>query len=320
MALRLADIPYYLNPTYQSDGRVKIDSPQQLCIYLIGPDTVEKVRKTLNFFATISKICLVRREKLHIDFSNLQNFTAAASVLLFSEITRAQLVTEIADVVTFTLPKTPDVLKLFRGFGLYKAIMPGGNRKLINLFDDDHPYQSGTDPNKFLISTILNLKNQGLELSNPETRIIHRGIQEAMLNVIHHAYEHETDVSSGIGSRWWQLSFCKHDSKSVAFIIYDKGISIPESIAGKLPVNITTDAEAIEFAFQKGVTRYTDKPTRGKGSEDIKDVTTVKDNSKLLVYSGNGMYYINRERGDTRKLSLPASINGTMIEWLIPYE
>ncbi|QYJ72427.1 hypothetical protein K0H59_05050 [Shewanella sp. FJAT-51649] len=320
MASPLSDIPFYFNPTYLADGRVQIESPQHLCVYLINQSSIDTVKKTLNFFTIISNVCLVKGRELHIDFSKLQFFSAAASVLLFAEITRVQLVTNNHDVITFTLPESGPVLRLFRNSGLNKAISAGADRKLNSLFNDNNPYQSGKDPNKFLIPAIMHLNDQGLEWSRPQSRIISKGIQEAMLNVLHHAYENIPDNKSGIGQRWWQLSLLDKEEKTVTFIIYDKGMSIPKSIAEKLPANISTDAEAIEFAFQKGVTRCINEPTRGKGSEDIKDVTTVKDNSKLLVYSGNGMYYIDREGGETLKLTLPANINGTMIEWLIPYE
>tara|TARA_R110001583_G_scaffold52051_2_gene161893 strand:- start:213 stop:1169 length:957 start_codon:yes stop_codon:yes gene_type:complete len=310
--------PYSLKPKQHSEGRLQITSPNELCIYFTNKSFPSSAKRTINFINALSDITLKQGGKVHIDFSSLHSLTASASVLLFAEITRIQLVTDIVDVITFTWPMDEDFTKLLKTSGLYKAIIPGTHRKIVKLFDDDHPYQSGIDPNKFLISTLLSLHKNGLELSKPEAKVISKGIQEAMLNVIHHAYLDFEDQQAGIGSRWWQLSHCDTVKKVVTFIIYDKGASIPATISDLLNTPCT-DADAIEYAFTKGITRLLGT-TRGKGSQDIKDAAKVKDSSTLLVMSGKGVYLLDNNNGSKIKSELPHAINGTMIEWSIPYE
>lgn len=313
-----ASAPIEFNPKQRPDGVLQLEAPREMCIYSIFHLDNEIARSTLNFLNTIGELTLIHGFKLHLDFSYVANVTAAASVLIFAEISRAQLLTNQSDVITFTLPKSEVQAKLFKSSGLYKAIMPGTSRKLVKLFDDDHAYQSGVDPNKFLASTLMHLYKGGLELSRPESKVVSKGIQEAMLNVIHHAYLNQTDPESGIGKRWWQYVHYDSEEQRVNFIIYDKGESIPKTIKNALFGN-HSDADAIEYAFRKGVTRLTGT-TRGKGSQDIKDAAKVKDRSTLLVMSGKGIYFIDNEKDDKIKAELPYEINGTMIEWSIPYE
>ncbi len=319
-----ASIPVHLARQFEpvtDKGRVKINSPKILCVYILESDksSEEKAKLTLNFFSIITDICLKQGVRLHLDFTRLQRITASAALMLFSEISRIQLVTDTPDVITFTEPSEPACKQVFRKTGLYRAIMPGTYRKLVGLFDEDQPFQSGDDPNKFLISSLLALNKQGLELSKPEVKVVSKGIQEAMLNVMHHAYANEEKPNSGIGTRWWQLCLCNPSKKEISFIIYDKGSSIPISIRDRLAPD-ATDADCIEFAFRKGVSRFSDRPERGKGSEDIRQVATVRVNSSLLVMSGQGMYYVNSTLVDVVKLAVPLSVGGTLVEWSIPYE
>ncbi|BCV49592.1 hypothetical protein [Shewanella algae] len=313
-----ASAPREFNPKQRDDGVLQLEAPPEMCVYSIFHRDSEIARRTLNFLNTVGELTLIHGLRLHLDFSNVINITAAASVLIFAEISRAQLITDQSNIITFSLPKSEEQEKLFKATGLYKAIMPGTSRKLVKLFDEDHAYQSGIDPNKFLVSTLLHLHRDGLELSKPEARIISKGIQEAMLNVIHHAYLNESDPKSGIGRRWWQFVHCDSEEKRVSFIIYDKGISIPKTIKNVM-IGTHSDADAVEYAFRKGVTRLTGT-TRGKGSQDIKDAAKVKDRSTLLVMSGKGIYFIDNEKDAKIKDELPYEINGTMIEWSIPYE
>ncbi|WP_372941752.1 hypothetical protein [Shewanella sp.] len=311
-------VPREFNPIKKGDDTIQIESPSELCIYSLFKPDHEVTKTTINFFNTIAKLTLVDGVKVHIDFSKLERLTAAASVMIFAEISRAQLITECSDVVSFTLPSSEESSKLFRTCGLYKAIMPGTHRKIIKLFEDDHAYQSGVDPNKFLISTLLHLHREGLELTKPEVRVISKGIQEAMLNVQHHAYINEQNPQSGIGKRWWHYVHCDTEKKRVNFIIYDKGASIPKTIQNVM-LGRHPDSEAIEHAFKKGITRLTGT-TRGKGSQDIKEAAKIKDKSSLLVMSGKGILFIDNDKEDKIKDNLPCEVNGTLIEWSIPYE
>jgi anti-sigma regulatory factor (Ser/Thr protein kinase) len=319
LQLTKLQIPKEFFPEQNDKSKVIIiKAPAIICIYGVNTDNYDHTNLTIKFLNTISDVTLKQNGRLHIDFSKTTRITAAASVLIFAEITRVQLFTNISDAITFNLPKDKECARLFRTSGLFKAIMPGTSRKMAKLFDEDHTYQTGTDPNKFLISTQMNLFKSGLELSKPEAKLISVGIQEAMLNVIHHAYCNYADQHSGIGSRWWQLINCDTKQKNVTFIICDKGISIPLTISEQTQ-NHMSHADAIEFAFREGVTRFIGT-TRGKGSQDIIDAAKIKDNSTLLVMSGKGVYFIDGVTNKKLKSELPYPINGTLIEWSIPYE
>jgi len=304
------------------EGRVYLKAPKEFCIYPTNKNHIgcnAKVKNTFEYLEWVHKLMYEYGELLHLDFSDLERLGSAASVILFAEITKAQLISEYEEIVIFTLPNDDSVKSLFRKTDFQKAISPGGHRKLVSLFDDNNHYQSGTDPNKFNVSTLLGLTQQGVRFAKPEMKLFSRGIQEAMLNVLHHAYDGEEELKMGIGNRWWQCSFYDKDNRVLIFIIYDSGKGIPLSIDEVAPTNMD-DGEKIEYVMRSGISRITTDAKRGTGYEDIIRIATISDKSKLLVYSGKGIYYLDKVKKISKCGVHQKSVSGTLIEWQIPYE
>ena len=140
-----------------------------------------------------------------------------------------------------------------------------------------------------------------------------------MLNVIHHAYANTEKPLSGIGRRWWHAVFINQELKKLVLIIYDKGQGIPNSMS-KIRLPFFHQGEVIKHVIPKGVTRFVDNPERGKGTQDIIQVMDIEDNSTLLIYSDKGLYIRNSDGTQAACEECSQGVNGTLIEWQIPYE
>lgn len=304
------------------NDRVNLMIPAILCIYPnSGPSSVlgTKMHSTFQLMTYIGISVIKHSQKIHLDFSNNLVIRGAASVMLFAEITRAQLSSDVLDIITITLPKDNNSRQVFTRSDLYAAIKPGGKKKLNNLAKKNLNYQSGVDPNIYAKKLLEMLKKYGIKLERKESNLYCKGVLEAMLNVINHAYSEDLAPKSGIGKRWWQCSFYDPIKKCLVFIIYDKGIGIPETIKKVAPTYLS-DAEKIEYIMPKGVSRYTNAPKRGKGSQNILELTDINSESTLLIYSGSGLYLVDGSKKPRMCIDLPGSINGTLIEWQVPYE
>lgn len=304
--------PLPFNP-FLKNGRIHLTAPADFCIYQQDRADV------LKYLSIIGTFTIEEEKPLHLDFSEIETMGAAVSVMLFAEITRAQLSTGISNIITYTLPRNIDIRKQFTKTGLLRAIKQGGQKKIDELFKENDVFQSGTDPDMFTLPIIEKLEWCGVTLSRQHKKLFSRGTQEAMLNVIHHAYDNTEVPLSGIGRRWWHAIFINNKTKKLVLIIYDKGQGIPRSMSGtNFP--FFHQGQIIKHVIPKGVTRFKENPERGKGTQDIVQVMEIEDKSVLLIYSDRGLYIRNSDGEEVACEESKHSINGTLVEWQIPYE
>lgn len=291
--------------------KVTIVISEDLCIYVPSQRDY-----TLNLLGLISAYAVGQWIPVHIDMSNCQRVTAAASVMLFAEISRARIATENDDIITLSLPEEGQGCRTaLNNIGwIYAASI--SYRKINTLFEHDAIFQSGNNPGKATASVYKQLVDSGVPLTAPEVKKFTKGVTEAMLNVNHHAYDNEKDPLNGIGRRWWQLCLVRTDDNGkptkLLFIIYDLGQGILRSLPKKVG---ESNLDQIGRAMTYGVTR-TKEPDRGKGSEDMLDAAEIKDNSVLYIGTNNVTY--------TKMYDMPPLIEacgipffGTIVEWQI---
>ncbi len=299
------------------DNRIIIHSPADLCIY---EDKWSYI--TYQFLEYIQKVIFEYKIAITINFNELNNLTAAASLLIFAKITKCQICVVDPSAIDVIPPKDKDTKRLFSASGLWAGVKPGGISKIRKLIDSNNQYMSGSnsvieDYSKVLSATIISLYKQGVNFNRAAIHTFTRGVQEAILNVNYHAYNKEAlgKQYEELGdSRWWQCSWLDNGSNQLVFIIYDDG----EGIASSLKEQFSTlpDSEIIEKAMTMGVTRTLD-PSRGKGSGNIIRTSCEFSNSHLVVMSGNG-YYRYDQCGVTLK-ELPFTLEGTVVQWVLNY-
>lgn len=307
------------------NNRVFIDAPFVLCIY---DDKFSY--QTYRFVSLIQEYILVSNASVTVDLSDLQHFSAAASLLLFAKISKCQMSVNDPSKLDIIFPKDKEVNKLMVGCGLWGSIKPGGIGKIRRLIDTNNQYLTGSknileNYGKIIMATFLNLHSQGVKFSSPNAILFTKGIQEAVLNVKYHAYDFDPpkNIYEDIGDgRWWQCCWLDKTNRQLIFIIYDDGKGIVNTLRAyfaskKVDVRDKKDHYLIEQAMQTGVTSSGD-PERGIGSVDIIKVTKVFPNSHLVVMSGLGHYKQNSE--GVVSSELPFEMAGTLVQWVLDYD
>lgn len=233
---------------------------EELCIY-----TPNQRDYTLNLLRLISAYAVGEWTPVHIDMTFCPKITAAASVMLFAEITRARIATDNDLIIVLKLPhEESDCREALDHIGWTHAVTIS-YKHINSLFDQDAIFQSGNNPGKATASVYKQLVQSGVPLTDPEVKRFTKGVTEAMLNVNHHAYDNEKDPLGGIGRRWWQLCLVRMDEQNnpskLLFIIYDLGQGMLRSLPKKVGEN---NIDHIARAMTYGVTR-TKAPIEAKG-------------------------------------------------------
>ncbi|AIW12894.1 hypothetical protein IX91_01440 [Vibrio tubiashii ATCC 19109] len=275
---------------------------EELCVYYKQRDF------TLNFLSNISSALFKHNVKVHLDLTACPNISAAALVMLFAEVSRARMALEEDDVITIELPKEFSDTSWEEAITLHY-------RKYASLFDNDHTFQTVSEPNKAMASIMKLLFKSGVVLSKPDTRVFTKGVNEAMLNVINHAYSDQLEPLGGIGRRWWQACWLQkkaNGDETLVYIIFDLGCGMLKSLPNQ---NNETPVQHITRAMKYGVTR-TDEVDRGKGTKNMEEATIIRNNSLMFIGSNNAIY-IKAEGQNSQALESRLPFDGTLVEWQI---
>ncbi|HEJ9180344.1 hypothetical protein I5Q47_15620 [Serratia marcescens] len=298
-----------------------IQAPSRLCVYSNADRS-----GTLNFLNLIDAIVLKQHRNVTLDLSKVSFASAAASVLFFAIVSRAQFLLEDANYIRFKWPKkedNPEGHRWIMGTGLAVALLAGNEEKLAKLTKEERFFQSAVEPFEHLIETVTMLQKQAV--LNPEQfSLLASAISEAMLNVSHHAYEHQDFLSQMAilgGKRWWQCAWFDPEKNAVVFIICDLGLGIHRSF-GALGGDLDKQNEvsSVQTALTLGQSRFVGLG-RGNGSEDIKRPigTGCAESETLLVLTGHARYRYNSNDAIPRCERLSEFIPGTLVEWsLVP--
>ncbi|MCI1678990.1 MAG: hypothetical protein LKK36_14975 [Ewingella americana] len=305
---------------------VPLKAPPNLCIYQ------PKLRyETLNFIREIDRVIYKQGSNVKVDLTEVTFASAAASVLLFAVLSRAQFLMGDSLLIRILLPKKSTNSQGYRWIvstGLGKALLANSSEKLEALVNEKRYFQSSVDPEQALVKTVNMLTEKAL-FTDEQVIFLAMGINEAMLNVRNHAYE---DIASQNslefmgGKRWWQCAWFDEVNDRVVFIICDLGIGIGSSFANEdlsSSENLFTELSSVEKALTSGSSRF-HSPGRGNGSEDIKRPigSGCTQNERLLVFTGRALYRYEPSASEGQapvSEYLPARIQGTIVQWsLVP--
>ncbi|MCZ3383857.1 hypothetical protein O3S68_16355 [Kosakonia sp. SOY2] len=296
---------------------IPIPVPSKLCIYM--PDTIAE---TLKFLNSIDNFVLIKQVPIYLDFSKVKFASAAASLLLFAIVNRAQLMTGQPNLIRFKWPKkeaNPEGHRWIVGTGLSKALVAHSSTKLQALTAEQRYFQSATEPFDQWLET-LTMLSKHIEMTAEQFDVVSSAISEAMLNVSHHAYEtadFEYHVELLEGKRWWQCSWFNVENNTFVFIICDLGCGIHKSYssASKLFSGLN-EVASVGAALSVGQSRFVNAG-RGNGSEDIKRPigTGCVDSETLLVLTGHTFYHYNSSQQVPKCSWMNEFIPGTLVEW-----
>lgn len=303
-------------PSSSDDERRIIEAPQKFCMY-----DKFSFMEVIHFFDLLDREVLVNYNCVYLDFSKTTYISAAAALMLFARVTRCQCNGPIVfharaeQVVTACLPDDAATKQKMINSGLWAAIKPGGQKKLDRLWGDlNNPYKTGNNPAEEIDDVIDLLQKRFSVLP----RQIVAALQEAFLNIAHHAYVRNDKVlkvptADFMIGRWW-LYAQQYSNGNISCIVCDLGTGIPNSI---LPKTLFPgdDCEQIHYAMQSGVTRFNIQG-RGMGFDNIKKPIEVNESAEyLVVYSGKGRV-LYRKGQESSRVANTLGVQGTLVEWV----
>lgn len=288
-------------------------APTQICVY-----RGEYLHATMEFFEEIEEAIRLRVPVI-IDFSSCESINAAAAVMTFAKITRYQLIADYVGIaqghqaLKIKMPADKEVRAFFRSTGFHDAIRPGGRAKLERLWKDvENPFKTSNSPEPDLPGLIKHLRNR---LGIIPGKLM-SALSEGYLNINHHAYEHP--LIPDLAGRWWQYTSSVRPNGTFSVVLYDCGVGIPATLEHKVARERTwyTDNQVIEYAMQKGATRYAEHHGRGNGFQNIrKPVDINKEAKHLFIASGKGSVIYRDQKINKSEMHPRYSFGGTLIEW-----
>lgn len=298
-------------------------TPQSIiCIY-----DQNCIKDTLNLIHSLNFHSLVEHSFVTLNFDKLETITAAASVLLFSEINRIRALSihgfQALKIKSSSSRKGSVSLN---SMGFLRAINIDIAKYPDTIWKGNSKFLTGTNPEEDLkkiaglMCNLFELKKLPFKLS--------AAISETLLNIKHHAYL-PINIEGKLYyppdfmiNRWWLcFNIFKTNNKNILkCVILDRGQGITNTIKDTLPNTLkVTEDQCFIHAMKTGVTR-TQNQERGKGSEDIKMPIDITKNERdfLSIMSHTVTYTILGEHTPSCNSSSHV-IPGTIVEWQLEF-
>lgn len=302
------------------EGRAELALPETLSLS-------DNYDETINFLESIRDAVLLRGRRVSIDFTTLHDIRPAAALLLAAELDRWRRLRQIRPRVLDIEKWDAEVRRLLNQMGLFK---------LLNV-QNPPPATQSSDPAIHFIPFVS--ANQAIGPLAAELRsgfermagqiagwkFLYEGIQEAMTNVMHHAYPRDTIIPRNqVLNQWWMAGSYDKRSGELSAMFFDQGVGIPktlprtygmERIKGFLSDMGLGDDDASRIQAAMALRRSrTGEPHRGKGLMEVREFIDQSGNGRLRIISGRGEY-VYSHGGRVTRLLHSAPIGGTLIQW-----
>lgn len=303
---------YYLDKKLEVNTK-SFDAPEFLDLEFNFDKTVEYL-KDVKYGLEIS-----RNEKVRVNLKNLKKISMEACLMLVAEVNwaigrnkhcRAECHKPLDSFVDAQLDQ----------FGFYDFF------KLKFSSNRTYPFflkvKSSNKPEPEIAAELVDLFKSKQNFDDRMGRRLYEALVECMVNVNHHAYPESNS------KKWWLAGAYDKETNKIKFSFYDKGITIPMSLRGKLASAVIklpyadqwltmNDAEIIYEAVDQGWSR-TKLETRGNGLPSLKVlIDSASQEGTLNIYSGNGKVQFDKDAENDKKIKMLSSIEGTLITWEI---
>ncbi len=305
---------------------------------VLAPETVDfddNYLRTTEFIEKIRRLTLRKQLDIYINLLACKKMSPEAALVLAAEIQRSQDLYN--KCINGYNPRDKRTYRLLRDLGFHELLNFKGQSAGVS-GDGQIEYAHMISGNKgeterFPVIIDLVFGRCARLRGTHEMNNLTLGLNEAMLNTFHHAYENEEelDYPPSKNFRWWLAGYRDSKRKEVVFMFYDQGITIPKSLPRKWPeklnailkgaIGSSTDHELIRAAMEIGRTSSA-RAGRGWGLRDMRmlvggnnhDVPVNRDLGSLRILSGKGSYLYNLISGEMCK-ELPAPFLGTLVVW-----
>lgn len=318
-------------------GRVVV--PVTAALSLSTPSQYEF---TLDLVRELRNLTIRQGKRLVLDMGECPDVSAAAALKLHAEINVMESLRKTpGSAITVILPKarTPRVFLARVGFGKPTEDTPDADSPGVL------PLQSHTKGATALPQLLGNMNkslyNGQAVTTGDEWMSMSTALQEAMLNVNHHAYTVEqgpgttrvtwperADFVAALGKRWWIIG--ETHGRQMFLAIYDKGVGIPQALNGKDAKMVRAlqrlaqmavkrlgggrDSGLIKAAMALGRSG-TKRAGRGYGLAEILRFVLNNPMGSLVIYSNKGIYQYTTNNKVEILSERKNSIHGTLIQW-----
>lgn len=286
-----------------------------------------------NKFLSNLRDCVLKNNRVYIDFSLTKNISAAAMLSFLAEVDVLTKKSKFGlNAISFSHPKEKKIESILNQVGFYDLLRKP--KRETERYDDVTfwKYTSGSCSEPLLAKGMMvEIKK---ELERNSSKKLYRGFTEAMSNSVEHAYIDDLmHTENDETAKWW--TFAGIHEKHLTVVICDKGVGIPSTlpktqgvsvlnkIFKKLGVSLANvkDSTYIKASTTLQETR-TGELNRGKGLNDIKSVIDSIGDGFMGIFSSKGRYIYKGKTGNINEVlkDYKSSVNGTIIEWTIPCE
>lgn len=327
-------------------GRAKrIPKTRHQTFHVVAPKELSFSRnfeETVNFFKEIKEVALLiaqRREispryvaPFSIALGPLEVLSVRCAVVFAAEMDRLRRIAGARLEFPEHLDAVPEALTMLKQIGCFVLLdipnalnghtIQGGPRILIPIISgrkcEDRKFEEFETSVKRICSGYRTLS------------VVHEGMAEAMLNVVHHAYLDTIPFKyPPAGKRWWATACHNIEDGEIKILVYDQGHGIPVTLPhsgfkelmtatlDKATLGILNDdATLLEGALQYARSRTNDTG-RGKGFRNIMKSIKELSDGRLRILSARAEVTISQADG-TISSSFKHHIGGTLIEWTFP--
>lgn len=310
--------------------RVVIRSPPNMDIggMTLGP--------TLAFLRDIRKEVFETEQDVTMDLRGLRRISPAATLLLAAEIGRCNSFRPRS--VWGIAPAAEDPQIVLAALGFHDAV-GSPHPASLDEWEGVARIQTGTSnpaDTARKLGQVAALARENWDDAAFCDRV-HGALNEAMTNVIMHAYDLELEPnlkSKAVMGSWWIAGLADPGTDHVWFMALDHGIGIPVSaparhagIKAYLAQLPKSSDEQVLYSIitQEGRSR-TGLPQHGKGIPAM--VSLIKDRAEegtIWIFSGLGGYLLDKRRATSTSpgriyelpFTLPVPLAGTLILWKV---
>ncbi len=171
----------------------------------------------------------------------------------------------------------------------------------------------------------LTLSVLGNDLNHPEKQLFADCLNEAVDNIVGHAYAFNVyHTPQPVLQKWWIFSLSEKDRVFVS--IFDSGVTIPRSLRKKdgwasyiSARTYLSDSRLIKLASTTKETS-TKLPNRGKGLPEMVEFSKNLSSGGLTIFSGRAAFSYNAEKDRLQNRPLDCYLPGTLVLWHLPFQ
>lgn len=287
--------------------------------------------RTVEALHAMRRLVLVHQRPVLLDFTDVHEIEAAATLVLTAEIYRCNELVRYSGgrIVSGSYPADVEVHLQLREMGFYKLI---GVPDRPEIKDE----RDGTARPRFLrfftfdsvmaeaAAILTDLVSVGaFEMADMVKGRMTGALKEAMGNAVEHAYK-ETGNYPSMKGRWFCAAYVNPTEREMMIALFDQGVGIPITLGATTFERIIailergslspSDGNMISAATELYRTS-TGQRGRGRGFRDMKKFVDSCDDGELRVLSNRGSY--RYMKGDEKILDHRLSIEGTLVEWRV---